>query len=379
MCENKGKGGKTLKKVLLFVRGHAVFFIALICAIVTCFFVPPTKAYFDYIDFKTLSCLLATLAVVCALKNIKFFSIVARKIIHATPNFRVCVLALIYITFIGSLFIANDMALITFLPLGWYVLSETGNEKYTPWLFVLQNISANLGGMLTPFGNPQNLYLYSKFNIPTLEFMGIMLVPFLVAVAMLTISALFFPRTKMELTKKEPFVFKKGRSAIYLVLFALTVLMVFGIIPYYIALAIVLVAILVMDRYALLRVDYFLLGTFGAFFIFAGNMSNIDTVRALFSGLLEKSTLVFSALSCQVISNVPSAILLSQFTDNYKELLLGVNIGGTGTLIASLASLITFAEYSRTGVGSKLKYIGVFTLLNVIFLVALLGVCALIV
>jgi hypothetical protein len=155
--------------------------------------------------------------------------------------------------------------------------------------------------------------------------------------------------------------------------------MVFGIIPYYIALVIVLVAILVMDRYALLRVDYFLLGTFAAFFIFAGNMSNIDTVRALFSGLLEKSTLVFSALSCQVISNVPSAILLSQFTDNYKELLLGVNIGGTGTLIASLASLITFAEYSRTGVGSKLKYIGVFTLLNVIFLVTLLGVCLLIV
>ena len=368
-----------MKRVLLFVRGHAVFFIALICAAVTCFFVPPSMAYFDYIDFKTLSCLLATLAVVCALKNIKFFSIIARKIIHATPNFRVCVLALIYITFIGSLFIANDMALITFLPLGWYVLSETGNEKYTPWLFVLQNISANLGGMLTPFGNPQNLYLYSKFNIPTLEFMGIMLIPFLVAVSMLTLSALFFPSSKMELTKKEPFVFKKGRSAIYLVLFVLTVLMVFSIVPYYIALAIVILGILIMDRYALLRVDYFLLGTFAAFFIFAGNMSNIDTVRTVFSNLLEKSTLVFSALSCQVISNVPSAILLSQFTDNYRELLLGVNIGGTGTLIASLASLITFAEYSRTGVGSKLKYIGVFTLLNIIFLATLLGVCALII
>ena len=259
------------------------------------------------------------------------------------------------------------------------MLSETGNEKYTPWLFVLQNISANLGGMLTPFGNPQNLYLYSKFNIPTLEFMGIMLVPFLVAVSMLTLSALFFPTSKMELAKKEPFVFKKGRSAIYLVLFVLTVLMVFSIVPYYIALAIVILGILIMDRYALLRVDYFLLGTFAAFFIFAGNMSNIDTVRTIFSNLLEKSTLVFSALSCQVISNVPSAILLSQFTDNYRELLLGVNIGGTGTLIASLASLITFAEYSRTGVGSKLKYIGVFTLLNLIFLATLLGVCALII
>ena len=366
-----------MKKVLLFAKGHAVFIIATVCAVVTCFFVPPSSAYFDYIDLKTLSCLFATLAVVCALKNIKFFSIIARKIIHSTPNFRICVLALIYITFIGSLFIANDMALITFLPLGWYVLSETGNEKYTPWLFVLQNISANLGGMLTPFGNPQNLYLYSEFKIPTLEFMGIMAIPFAVAVLMLTVCAFFFPKSKMELTKKEPFVFKRTRSVIYLVLFAITVLMVFSVIPYYIALVLVAVSIFVMDRYALLRVDYFLLGTFFMFFIFAGNMSNIDTVRDFLSSLLDKNTLVFSSLSCQFISNVPSAILLSKFTDNYKELLLGVNIGGTGTLIASLASLITFAEYSRTNSGSKLRYLGIFTLLNVIFFVVLLLVCLL--
>lgn len=368
-----------MKRVLIFARGHAVFLIATLVAVITSFIVPPSRAYFDYIDFKTLACLFSTLAVVCALKNIKFFSIIARKIIHSTPNFRVCVLALIYITFIGSLFIANDMALITFLPLGWYVLSETGNEKYTPWLFVLQNISANLGGMLTPFGNPQNLYLYSKFNIPTGEFMLIMLPPFLLAVAMLTACAFFFPKTKMELRGKEPFVFKRGRSAIYLVIFVLTVLMVFSIVPWQIGIIITLVAILILDRYALLRVDYFLLGTFLMFFIFAGNMSEIGVVRELLSSLLDKSTLVFSALSCQLISNVPSAILLSQFTDNYKELLYGVNIGGTGTLIASLASLITFAEYSRTDVGSKLKYLGIFTLLNVIFLGALLALCLILV
>ena len=259
------------------------------------------------------------------------------------------------------------------------MLSETGNEKYTPWLFVLQNISANLGGMLTPFGNPQNLYLYSKFNIPTGEFMLIMLPPFLLAVAMLTACAFFFPKTKMELRGKEPFVFKRGRSAIYLVIFVLTVLMVFSIVPWQIGIIITLVAILILDRYALLRVDYFLLGTFLMFFIFAGNMSEIGVVRELLSSLLDKSTLVFSALSCQLISNVPSAILLSQFTDNYKELLYGVNIGGTGTLIASLASLITFAEYSRTEVGSKLKYLGIFTLLNVIFLGALLALCLILV
>lgn len=368
-----------MRKVLLFARGHAVFLIATLAAIVTSVAVPPSKAYFDYIDFKTLACLFSTLAVVCALKNIKFFGIIARKIIHSTPNFRVCVLALIYITFIGSLFIANDMALITFLPLGWYVLSETGNEKYTPWLFVLQNISANLGGMLTPFGNPQNLYLYSKFNIPTGEFMLIMLPPFLLAVAMLTLCTLFFPKTKMELRAKEPFVFKRARSALYLVIFALTVLMVFSVIPWQAGILITFVSILILDRHALLRVDYFLLGTFFMFFIFAGNMSSIESVRTLLSSLLERGTLVFSTLSCQFISNVPSAILLSQFTTNYKELLYGVNIGGTGTLIASLASLITFAEFSRTGVGSRLKYLGVFTLLNLVFLGVLLALCLLLV
>lgn len=379
ICTSHQAGGRKMKKALIFIKGHAVFFVALFAALITCLFVPPSRAYLDYIDLKTLSCLFATLAVVCALKNIKFFSIIARKIIHSIPNFRLCVLALIYITFIGSLFIANDMALITFLPLGWYVLSETGNEKYTPWLFVLQNLSANLGGMLTPFGNPQNLYLYSKFNIPTLEFMGIMLPPFLLAVTLLTLSVFFFPSQKMELKKREPFVFKRQRSIIYLVLFSLTILMVFSVIPYYIGLLIVLVGILVMDRYALLRVDYFLLGTFCCFFIFSGNMASIDTVRAVFSSLLEKSTLAFSTLSCQLISNVPSAILLSQFTDNYKELLLGVNIGGAGTLIASLASLITFAEFCRTNTGSRLKYFGIFTLLNIVFLASLLGFCLLIV
>ena len=364
-----------MKKVLIFARGHAVFLIATLLAIITSFIVPPSSAYFDYIDFKTLACLFSTLAVVCALKNIKFFGIVARKIIHATPNLRASVLALIYITFIGSLFIANDMALITFLPLGWYVLSETGNEKYTPWLFVLQNISANLGGMLTPFGNPQNLYLYSKFNIPTGEFMLIMLPPFLLAVAMLTACAFFFPKTELTLKAKEPFVFKRTRSIIYLVIFTLTILMVFSVIPWQIGILITLVAIFILDRHALLRVDYFLLGTFFMFFIFAGNMSSIGVVKDLLSSLLEKSTLVFSTISCQLISNVPSAILLSQFTTNYKALLYGVNIGGTGTLIASLASLITFAEYSRTGAGSRLKYLGIFTLLKVIFLFALLVLC----
>lgn len=372
---------KGIKVVYRFFHGHLVLTIALLCALITMVIVPPDAKYLEYIDFKTLCCLFATLLVVCALKNIRFFTFIARKIVHSTPNLRICVLALLYITFIGSLFIANDMALITFLPLGYFVLSDTGNEKYMPWVFVLQNISANLGGMLTPFGNPQNLYIYNKFKIPTLEFMKIMVLPFLLAVLMLTLSVLFFPKTKMEFTIDESadkITLSPKRTSIYLVLFALSILAVFNILSYYVATIIIFVGILILDRRATLKVDYPLLLTFLMFFIFAGNMSRIDVIRDFMSSLLDKSTLVVSALSCQVISNVPSAVLLSQFTTNYKELLLGVNIGGTGTIIASLASLITLSEYSRCQPNGKKRYFAIFTLLNVIFLAVLLAFALLI-
>jgi Na+/H+ antiporter NhaD/arsenite permease-like protein len=361
-----------------FAKKNVVMVIAAAAALVTALIIPPDKAYVDYFDFKTLTCLFCVLAVVCALKNIRFFYILARKIVELFKTARMSVLALVYITFIGSMLIANDMALLTFLPLGFFVLNETGMKKYMAFTFIMQNIAANLGGMLTPFGNPQNLYIYTKYNIPSLEFMGIMLPPFLLAVALLTLCAFLFPKTKMELRGREYFVFKKKRTAVYLALFVISILMVFSVFPYYIGLAVIFVSILILDRYALLRVDYPLLLTFLMFFIFAGNMSRIDVIKDTLSTLLEKNTLVFSALSCQIISNVPSAILLSQFTDNFKALLYGVNIGGTGTIIASLASLITFSEYSRVQPNGKKKYLGIFTLLNIAFFVILLGFCAII-
>ena len=177
-------------KALRFVKKNIVFCIAALAAVISCFLVPPDKAYLDYFDWKTLSCLFLTLAVICALRNIKFFTILARKLVIMTGNLRSLFLLLIIITFIGSMIIANDMALITFLPLGYFALSVTKQEKYMAYLFVLQNISANLGGMLTPFGNPQNLYLYSYFNIPTGEFTLIMLPPFLIAVTLLVIACI---------------------------------------------------------------------------------------------------------------------------------------------------------------------------------------------
>ena len=354
-----------------FVRKNVVMIIAMIAATVTCFLVPPDETYLGYFDIKTLTCLFCVLAVVCALKNINFFYILAKKLVQVFRNARLCILALVYITFIGSMLIANDMALLTFLPLGLFVLSSTGKGKYMAFTFIMQNIAANLGGMLTPFGNPQNLYLYTKYAIPDLEFMQIMAPPFLLAVALITVCCLIFVKPEPLELADQPAYLPVGRTAVYLALFVLAIVIVFRGIPYWIGLIVIPAVLIFMDRQALKMVDYPLLLTFVFFFIFSGNMARIDAVRNLFSMLLEKSTLLFSVLSCQVISNVPSAILLSQFTQNYKELLLGVNIGGVGTLIASLASLITFREYTKNNKGKTRYYVLLFSAFNFAFLIIL--------
>ena len=274
--------------------------------------------------------------------------------------------------------IANDLALLTFLPLGFFVLNSTGKEKYMSFTFIMQNIAANLGGMLTPFGNPQNLYLYTKFKIPTLEFMGIMAIPFVVSIALITLCCLIFVKSEpLELKDKEVGL-PKLRTFIYLLLFTLSIVIVFRFIPYWIGLIIIPLALVFLDIDALKKVDYPLLFTFVFFFIFSGNMARIEVVKSFFSMLMEKSTLIFSTLSCQIISNVPSAILLSQFTGNYKALLIGVNIGGVGSLIASLASLITFREYTKHNPGKSAFYIKQFSFFNFGFLFILLSIMALI-
>lgn len=355
-----------------FVAKNTVLCIAAVAAIVTSVIVPPDAEYLSYFDFRTLTCLFCTLAVVCALKNIGFFTFLAQKIIALTGNIKTSVLALVYITFIGSMLIANDMALLTFLPLGYYVLLGTGKERYMAFTFIMQNVAANLGGMLTPFGNPQNLYLYSYFGIPTGEFTLIMLPLFLMSIALITLLCLIFIKNeKTSLTQDVSKRLPVKRTVLYLILFALSIAIVFRSIPFLAGLVIIPLILIFADRRALASVDYALLLTFVCFFIFAGNMARIDAVRDLLSALLEKSTLVFSVISCQFISNVPSAVLLSHFTDNYRELLMGVNIGGAGTLIASLASLITFREYTSHNPGATAKYIGLFSLINFAFAIIL--------
>ena len=375
---NTVKATTIKSKLRDFIKKNAVMCIALIAAVITSIIIPVDKEYLNYFDYKTLTCLFCVLSVVCALKNINFFYVLARRVVRLFKTARNSILALVYITFIGSMLIANDMALLTFLPLGYFVLSSTGKQKYMAFTFIMQNIAANLGGMLTPFGNPQNLYLYTKYNIPNLEFMKIMVVPFSLSVILITLCCIVFVKSEPLSLSDEKISLPPQKTVLYLILFAFSIIIVLRGIPYWIGLIVIPLVLIFTDRKALQMVDYGLLFTFVFFFIFAGNMARIDIVRDVFSSLLEKNTLLFSVASCQCISNVPSAILLSQFTDNYQDLLVGVNIGGVGTLIASLASLITFREYVKHNPKKVGYYIVMFSLFNFAFLFILTGFMSLI-
>ena len=234
-----------------FVKKNTVLSIAICAAIITSCIIHPDKAYLGYVDLKTMACLFGTLAVVCALKNIRFFAILASRIILIAGNSRTAAVTLVFITFFGSMLIANDMALITFLPLGYYVFSTSGDRKEVATVFILQNIAANLGGMLTPFGNPQNLYLYAKYSIPTGEFMSIMLAPFIVALIMIIGCCFLIPKHSMKIIDTGDAKLPAWRTVVYLLLFSLTILMVFRLVPYWLTILIVVASLIVLDRKAL--------------------------------------------------------------------------------------------------------------------------------
>ena len=358
---------------LHFFKSSVVLLVALAAAGITCIFVPVDREYLGYFDLQTLACLFCTLAVVAAFKNIRFFEWLADVIVRRFKNMRNIVLALVFVTYFGSMIMANDMALITFLPLGYFVLESCGNRKLTAFTFIMQNIAANLGGMLTPFGNPQNLYLYSFYSIGAGEFFRIMALPFAVAFVLILGVCLFVKPQGAQVLSRPHNAPSVWRSVAYAALFALSVLIVFDVFPYYWGLLAVAVCLLVLDFRAVLRVDYGLLLTFCAFFVFSGNMARIPAVRDFLGGLIALDPLAFGVLSCQVISNVPSAVLLSRFTSDYASLLVAVNIGGLGTPVASLASLITLNTYRRVRPGETKKYILKFLLINFSFLAVLIG------
>lgn len=342
--------------------------IALILAITTIFFVPIDKEYLHYIDYKTITCLFLISCIVSAFKDINFFYGVARHIIIRFNTLRKSYIALITITFVGSMVIANDMALLTFLPLGYLILKETNNEDKEAFVFIMQNVAANLGGMLTPFGNPQNLYIYTKYNIDNIYFMQIMLVPFIIAIILLYLSSLFIKNDYLTLSHQDIKI-SSVKEKIYIFLFVLAIFVVFRYVPTFVGLIVIPIIILLLDRHAFKNVDYSLLLTFIFFFIFSSNLARINAVNVFFSKLLEKNVYFTTLFSCQFMSNVPTSILLSKFTNNFIPLLYGVNIGGLGTLVASLASLITFRNYTSLNPKKAGRYLTLFTFINIVFIV----------
>lgn len=380
-----------LRRLARIIRQNATASIAATAALVTMLFVPPDAAYLGYFDLNTLACLFALLAVIRALRNAGFFETVAHAVVRRFKTLRGLGCALVGVTLVCSMFATNDMALLMLLPLSTVTLASTGNERALPFTFVMQAIAANLGGMILPFGNPQNIFLNSRFGIAFPDFLATMALPFAVSVILIALCCLAgFKATPLsssgapDAAASERAPLPRAKTALYLVLFALSLGMVFRVVPFVAGVVIVAVALLFADRRALAHVDWGLLATFALFFVFSGNMARIPEVQGFFSMLLGQSTLVTSALASQVISNVPAAILLAPFVDGYQSLLIGVNIGGAGTLIASLASLIAFNHFraikrgmKRPGIQalSTKRYLALFSALNFAFLAVLLAVC----
>lgn len=355
-----------------FVKKEAVLCIALLCALVSMLLVPPDGGYADYVDYRVLALLFCLMLVVAGLQDCGLFDLLARRLLSGEKRFRFLALALVLLPFFSSMLITNDVALLTFVPFAVLVLELTGRQAQLPYIVTLQTVAANLGSMAMPVGNPQNLFLCSKFGIPMGAFFAAVLPLTAVSLVGLVLAAGTTSGDIIRVEFKDAGgIGKPGQLKLMLLLFILCLLSVFHVLPWPALLAVVIVAAAVFARHLFPRVDYALLFTFVCFFVFSGNLGRIGAVRTFLTGLMNWNTVVTSALASQVISNVPAAVLLSTFTEDWKGLLVGTNVGGLGTLIASLASLISFKLYIRTEGAKPLRYLGLFTLANVIGLAVL--------
>lgn len=352
-------------------REHTFDFGA--AAVISCFIIPPDAGYVDYMDMRTISLLFSLMAVMSGFRSMFIFARMGRSLLKYTKSTLSLAAALILLCFFTSMVITNDVALITFVPFAVELFELCGQRKQLLVVVVLQTIAANLGSMLIPPGNPQNLYLYSVSGMSVSEFVVTMLPFTALSLVLLIASLLFIKREKTEIPgdgTTYPAVSKK-RLAVHIILFAICLAAVFKLLPHYIAAAAVIIGLLLFDRRIFLRIDYGLLLTFAALFVFVGNIARIPAVYDIVSSLSDAHPFAVSVAGSQLISNVPAALLISGFTDNYAELLKGVNAGGLGTLIASMASLISYKLYAASDGAEKGKYLAVFTAFNAAFLAAL--------
>ena len=368
-----------LKQIKSFLQKEAVLCIAALCALATMFLVPPDKEYLHYIDFRVLCLLLCLMAVVAGFKSLGAFRWLTYQLLRRIRSGRILSVTLVLLPFFCSMLVTNDVALLVFIPFTLALLTQLGCGKSIIPIIVLQTIGANLGSMATPVGNPQNLYLYAAYNLSAGEFFSVTLP--LTAVSLLCLSAAAvpaLPRSLPEQKLQPETISSLKKLLVYGGLFALCLLTVFRVIPYPVTTAIVILVLALMDRKMLKEIDFMLLITFVCFFVVSENLGRVEAIRDFLQNLLGRSTLLTAVGASQIISNVPAAVLLSGFTDQWKTLLAGVNIGGLGTPIASLASLITLKLYLRWPGARIGTFMWVFTLANLAGLVILLGFMALV-
>lgn len=336
-------------KIGSFVRSEAVLCIAFCCALASCAFVEPGCSVFAAVDTRVLALLFCLMATVGGLQQSGILARCAHALVLKASDLRSLSLALVTLPFFASMLVTNDVALLAFVPFAIAALTVADATALLPRIIVLQTIAANIGGMVTPMGNPQNLFLYTAFGIPTGEFF-LALAPFALATLIaLAAVCLFFEKTPLaERTSLGSAAVKRKQATGYAALFCLCLAAVMRIVPYQAAFAIVLFALIAFDRAAFKRIDYGLLATFVCFFVFSGNIAAIPAISDSLSSAMETAPFLTSAGASQIISNVPAAVLLAEFTDNWQALLLGVDLGGLGTPVASLASLIALKLYLHT-------------------------------
>ena len=362
-----------MNKVKHFFKAESVLCIAALCAIATMFLVPPDGEYLAYIDLRTLALLMCLMIVVAGVQACGAFRALTVQMLRRCGSGRVLGVMLVWLPFFCAMLVTNDVALLVFVPFTLALLAEAGYARASIPILVLQTVAANLGSMATPVGNPQNLYLYAFYGLGIGEFFSVVLPLTILSLALVTIPAAVVLPKAIQTPQLEDAEMEGKKLALFAVLFVVCLLTVFHVIHYGIMTLIVLAAIAVIDRKLLKKLDVALLATFVCFFIVSGNLGRVDAVRDFLQGLLEKNTLLTTIGTSQIISNVPAAVLLSGFTGNWQDLLAGVNIGGLGTPIASLASLITLKLYLRHPGANAGKFLAVFTVANVIGLVVLLA------
>ena len=360
-------------KIKTFFRQESVLCIAALCAVLTMFLVPPDGEYLAYIDLRTLALLMCLMIVVAGVQACGAFRALTVQMLRRSSSGRALSVMLVWLPFFCAMLVTNDVALLVFVPFTLALLHEAGCDRAAVPILVLQTVAANLGSMATPVGNPQNLYLYAFYGLGAGEFFAQVLPLTAVSLVGLTLAALPVLPKAIETPKMEDAAMDGKKLCFFAVLFVICLLTVFHVVHYVIMTVVVLAAIAVADRKLLKKLDVALLATFVCFFIVSGNLGRVDAVREFLQSLLGKNTLLTAVGTSQIISNVPAAVLLSGFTDQWQALLAGVNIGGLGTPIASLASLITLKLYLRHPGAQAGKFLAVFTVANVIGLVVLLA------